>query len=311
MPERSLPSSVPRTERSGLQPRTVSSARLEKKRRTDRESQRAGRERTRNYILHLEKLVESLKKGPGDDRLGTLIQQCQQLREQNERLKATIANIGRLAGSADLLDIARDNPTDSAASPLGATSSTVTESTADYQPAVNAVSVMERVTPVVPYSNPPSWVEPSLYFEGQQRQEPHSPTSPTGSLLPNERNTIFTSSAKAQTQITPVADISGAVPTCENTEATIFESVNNLLTMAELFTAISADPGEDIDIAIRAVRNGWQVTTQTHTLDQGWEVVRQIDEKIFSCCGPIERLAILRMIRLKLRVSEFPIDYYT
>lgn len=309
MSKQSLPSSAPSIQRSALQTKSMSSARLEKKRRTDRESQRAGRERTRNYILHLEKLVESLEKGPGDDRVGTLIQQCQQLREQNERLKAAVANIGRLAGSVDLSDITRDGLTDSTASPRGAASSTVNGSTGDQQRSVDAASVTENVIPSVPRCNPSLWVQSCSPFEGQQRQEPKSPILLTGSSLPNERNTTATSSAQAQTPVMNprVADISGAAPTWENNDINIFDLVNDLLTMAELFTAISTTPGEDVDIAIRAVMNGWDVIAQRHTLDQGWDVLRQIDKKIFYSCGSIERLAILLIIRLKLRVGQFPV----
>jgi hypothetical protein len=309
MAERSLRPSAPSTQRSGLQSKPLSSARLEKKRRTDRESQRAGRERTRNYILHLEKLVESLKNGPGDDRLGTLIQQCQQLREQNEQLKAAITSIGRLAGSADLSDITRDNLTDSTTSPLRTTSSTVTESTADQQSAVDASFMTQTAMPLVPCSNPPLRVQSPSSLEGQQHQEPKSPTSPTGSSLSYDRNTASASCAQTHTQIMKNpqgADLSGAVLNCENTGVTIFELVNNLLLMAELFTSISTNPSEDVDIAIRAVVHGWQVTAQTHTLDQGWEILRQFDEEIFFSCGSVERLALLLIIRLKLRVSKFP-----
>jgi hypothetical protein len=288
----------------------MSSARLEKKRRTDRESQRAGREKTKNYISHLEKLVESFEREPGDGRLRTLTQQCQQLRDQNEQLRATIVNIRRLAGSADLSDTARDSLTDSTTSPPDATSLTAP---GDQQPIVDALSVTEKVIPLVSCPNPSLWVKSFSSFEGQQHQEPKSPMPLAASSLLDDRSIVYSPSAHAQTQVpsnSQVADISGLVPTCGNTEEAIFESVNDLLTMAELFTAISTTPGEDVDIAICAVINGWQVTSQKQALDEGWHVLSQIDEKVFFSCGTVERLAILLIMRLKLRVSRPPVNNY-
>lgn len=274
---------------------------------TDRESQRAVRERTRNYILHLESQVESLKKESEDDRLANLVEQCDQLREQNERLMAVIASIGKLTKSADPSNKAEENPINSAASPPGATSLMVTESTAHRQPALDAISITGKVTPFVPHNNLTLWAQSSLYFEGQERLEPKSPINPTSSLL-NERNITSTSTAQPLTQVTMNAHtaILTEVPASENTEVTIFESVNNLLTMAELLTTIFSKPEEDVDIAIRAVIEGWQVTSQTLTWDRGWEVLRQIDENVFSSCGPVERLALLLIMRLKIRVSRSP-----
>jgi hypothetical protein len=75
--------------------------------------------------------------------------------------------------------------------------------------------------------------------------------------------------------------------------------VNNVLSRAETFTFSSALE-QDADIAIRAVAHGWPATEQRHTLDPVWQILRQIDEGVFFRCGSVERLAILRVLRLKL-----------
>jgi hypothetical protein len=316
-----MSSLVPSGQQSGSKRQNLSGARLEKKRRADRESQRAGRERTRNYILPLEKLVESLKQGQEDERLQTLTRQCQELRQQNERLIAIFTSIGGLARSADILDASGNSLSDSTSSPQRAVSATTTESVVDQQPPVNEPEVIGGVMPIISYSNPHSfWAPPCSSSEEEQSQvvqAPNSLTSCTASSLPNgdtqtQTNTISVSCAQVQTPILgneQVADLPGAFPTDENTEEIIYESINDILTMAELFAVISTEPMEDVDIAIRAVMNGWHVAAQMHTLDQGWEVLRQIDLKVFSCCGPVERLSILQSMRLKFRVSNFLMNY--
>jgi hypothetical protein len=316
-----MPSSAPSGQQSGSKRQNLSGARLEKKRKTDRESQRAGRERTRNYILYLEKLVESLKQGQEDERLQTLTRQFQELRQQNERLMTIFNSIGRLARSADILDVNGNNLSDSTSSPLRATSATRTESVADQQPPLDEAEVIDGVMPIISYSNPHSlWAPPRSSSEAEQChavQAQNSLTSCTASSLPNgdtqtQTNTISMSCAQVQAPMLgndPVSDMPGAFPTGENTEEIICESINDILTMAELFTVVSTTPVEDVDIAIRAVMNGWHMAAQMHNLDQGWEALRQIDQKVFSCCGPVERLTILQSMRLKFRVSNFLVHH--
>jgi hypothetical protein len=156
-----MPSLVPSGQQSGSKRQNLSGARLEKKRRAGRESQRAGRERTRNYILHLEKLVESLKQGQEDERLQTLTRKCQELRQQNERLITIFTSISRLARSADILDVNGNSLSDSISSPQRAASATTTESVADQQPPVDEAEVIGGVMPIISYSNPNSfWAPP-------------------------------------------------------------------------------------------------------------------------------------------------------
>ena len=96
MSERTSRSSRGKADGAGSSRQHLSAAHLEKRRMADRESQRAGRERTKNHIRHLEKLVESLQKTEDNDRLEALMVQCQELRGQNEQLMSVISNIGRM-----------------------------------------------------------------------------------------------------------------------------------------------------------------------------------------------------------------------
>jgi hypothetical protein len=59
----------------------------------------------------------------------------------------------------------------------------------------------------------------------------------------------------------------------------------------------------DADIAIRAVLNGWNAVTKKYALDPLWAILRHADEAIFGRCDAIERLAVLRVMILMIRVS--------
>ncbi|PVH68272.1 hypothetical protein DL98DRAFT_441576 [Cadophora sp. DSE1049] len=82
-------------------------------------------------------------------------------------------------------------------------------------------------------------------------------------------------------------------------ENTVFAMINNLLGKAN-GVKLKVKTDEDADIAIRAVAHGWPLTQQRYKLDPAWEIIRQIDQDIFFCCGQIERLGILRVVRLKI-----------
>lgn len=61
----------------------------------------------------------------------------------------------------------------------------------------------------------------------------------------------------------------------------------------------------DADIAIRAVLHGWEAVTQKYLLDPVWAVLRLVDQAVFINCARVERLAILRLMILMLRVGIF------
>jgi hypothetical protein len=281
---------------------------------SDRESQRAGRERTKNYILHLEKLVESLQQSHGDERVKTLLQQGQELREQNERLVTIISSINRLSRCMELPGAMKNNLNDSTSFPLGPISATAVESTAEQQPTLDTGLVLDRGLSVPLLGKQSLWPPPSLSVEEEQNQTPIRTVSRTGSKSPilyssSQTTTSSASHLQGQKQITgnsQEVDMPGAFQTCAITSGSRSEVVNNLLTEAKLFTILSTGPEQDADIAIRAVVNGWHTVGSMQTLDPGWNALRQIDQEVFSCCGLVDRLAILLVMRLNLRVSNFP-----
>lgn len=59
----------------------------------------------------------------------------------------------------------------------------------------------------------------------------------------------------------------------------------------------------DVDIAIRAIVDGWSNVKATHSLDVGWLTLKELDQTLFCDCSPPTRLAILQAMRLNMLVS--------
>lgn len=297
MSERTSRSSRGKAEGAGSSRQNLSAAHLEKRRMADRESQRAGRERTKNHIRHLEKLVESLQKTEDNDRLGALMEQCQELRGQNEQLMSVISNIGRMCKNIEHPDETRTRP---GASP-GVAFKTAIEPDLHQQPLHTGITAAS-MRPWVPAheDQPESWWNQNGLSEVEgMHQVPSNPLlSYLDPSLPNLNSPTQSQASPIQTLHT----VPRAFPAPETANETTAEVVNNILSKAELFTVLSTHPDDDADIAIRAVLNGWNYVRQTDSLDDGWESISKVDQQAFLSCGLIERLAILHVMRLKLRV---------
>jgi hypothetical protein len=88
----------------------------------------------------------------------------------------------------------------------------------------------------------------------------------------------------------------------------VWRSVDNALEVAvqHLHQQKQSLQGEDVDIAIRAIADGWTNVKSAHSLDMGWLTLRKIDQTLFYDCSPMTRLAILRAMRLNMLVSLVP-----
>ena len=56
----------------------------------------------------------------------------------------------------------------------------------------------------------------------------------------------------------------------------------------------------DQDIAVRAIIEGWPAVEERYELDLAWQVLREVDQVVFPEAGVVERIAALRMMRLRL-----------
>ncbi|KFY16461.1 hypothetical protein V492_01304 [Pseudogymnoascus sp. VKM F-4246] len=293
MSERASRSSRGKAEGAGSSRQNLSAAHLERRRMADRESQRAGRERTKNHIRHLEKLVESLQKDADNDRLGALMEQCQELRGQNEQLLSVISNIGRMCKSIEHPEETRTRPGPSPG--VGFKTSVEPDL---HQQSLHSETTIGDMCPSIPAheDQSASWWDQSALNEMH-----HMPGNP---LLSSINSSLPDISSQAQVQANPnqtLHTLPRTFSTRETAPESTAEVVNSILSKAELFTVLSTHPDDDADIAIRAVLNGWNSVRQTGNLDEGWDSISKVDQQAFLSCGLIERLAILHVMRLKLR----------
>lgn len=300
MSERTSRSSRGKADGAGSSRQHLSAAHLEKRRMADRESQRAGRERTKNHIRHLEKLVESLQKTEDNDRLEALMVQCQELRGQNEQLMSVISNIGRMCKTIE-------HPNETQArlghSP-GAALKTSMGPGLHQHPLEGGITTadMRPYAPADENQHESWWHQSGLSEMEGMHQVPSNPMLPCiDPSLPDLNSSTQTETNYIQTLHTVPRTLGPPEAATESTA----EVVNNILSKAELFTVLSTQPEDDVDIAIQAVLNGWNSVRQTKALDDGWESICKVDQQAFLSCGLIERLAILQVMRLKLRVCIF------
>jgi hypothetical protein len=72
--------------------------RHQRKREMDKIAQRKSREKQRLYITHLERTINTLREGPGSTAACELLEEIQQLRSENGRLREIINNIKHALG---------------------------------------------------------------------------------------------------------------------------------------------------------------------------------------------------------------------
>jgi hypothetical protein len=75
---------------------SLSTSRLEARRKIERDAQRAARARTKSRIVELEGKIESLLSAQEDHRLSVLLQQLDEQQAENRKLQAGLANIQKI-----------------------------------------------------------------------------------------------------------------------------------------------------------------------------------------------------------------------
>jgi hypothetical protein len=271
---------MPETTRTSMRRKAKShvppDALLEKKRATDRQSQRVVRERTKKYIAHLENMVEVLQKNQQDERLQLVTAQCNRLLDENEQLRKAILSIKRAVQGVEV------EQSDSVNSKFAETQNTLARSEKHPLPVYTSPSFSDGqgLSPAQPISTPAS-----MPFAFAASSVPSPPVEPSDRLF---------SSPPSEVEDPPH----------------IFVLISNLLRQAENCIILSVDLTKDTDIVIRAIAHGWTHVEQHCQLDPAWQILRRIDQEVMFCCGSVERLAILRAVRLKLLQVCFPICYY-
>jgi hypothetical protein len=303
---------------------------LERKRKLDREAQAALRNRTKNRIAHLESLVKALGKSDHQDE--QLLAQLNGNREQIERLVDTLASIRKLVNSA-LDSSANATRHDSSASltcapPPGLTSAVFEESSdTRTQGGLLDDDAMELLIDAMDDSHHNtvattlnygclSPVQDTLNYQNLSMSLEALPTADFGlpsateidalchfdsmhsdfSPVPAEQTLSLT---EALQQESLMVRRSSPVSQESRPDGTLWYLVDRLMNQAILHRShVLNQDAESEDIPIRAILNGWPVVEELYSLDSGWKMLRECDQTLFAHCGALERLAILRMMRL-------------
>lgn len=156
-----------------------------------------------------------------------------------------------------------------------------------------------------------------------------STTSPLLEDLPFEPNTVPPGMASCEVQ--PIASMTNvnisarahttldmAESKCDASKGSLMKSLHNNIQSRNtlrfvnrvLASVHSVQPSQvcldeqvNQDILIRGVMQGWVTLQNQEHLCPLWEILREIDERIFYLGGVLTRICMLRMVHLLLRVS--------
>jgi hypothetical protein len=98
MSENLSPNAVILAARASKRQGSDADVRHQRKREMDKIAQRKSREKQRLHIAHLERTINTLREGPGSTAACELLEEIQQLRSENGRLREIINNIKHILG---------------------------------------------------------------------------------------------------------------------------------------------------------------------------------------------------------------------
>ncbi|VUC30185.1 unnamed protein product [Clonostachys rosea] len=262
---------------------STAAARRAKKREQDRRCQRLARERTKNRISYLEGLVAELRQGGTNQQLQALWKQCDELAAERDAAIQSLSTIERSIVNYRQTALRTS-------SPRGPRELDQNESAA-YHPPVEIVSFTEASSQVV-----------EAEYDDSISMAVMSPPP----VLPSK---VCRNLPGAQEAIIPAPvgvchcsqDTSGA-------PVNLWRAANEILSQPLQLSSSMMDKENSLehDAPVRAVVEGWDslVKTAGGKLPPSWEKLRQIDELLFSNCGNVERLAILRLMNELCRYHQ-------
>ncbi|OCT54625.1 hypothetical protein CLCR_02874 [Cladophialophora carrionii] len=308
----------------------LSPARLARKRKSDRESQKASRLKQKNYIAHLEALVQSLGPTAGSNPISLLKQKG----AENVEIRKALASISKIAQTA--LDMTDGGCSGSSISPdpvtecgEGKSMDLDTSKVEKSDTAGNTHSVfIASGRQSVPVGNVPGADDLEALGAAPSSDAHEIPlafSDDEGAYLedyihhnvldfsmqgPVFKDTLDPSSLSSVKQVPPkdqphlgfsnpgLFSETLALRPQHGSNGRDWLSTVNLLSTPVTFPLETPDDANDGDIPVSAVLYGWDAVNARRPLDAGWKVLRQFDQNIFVSCGIAERLAALRIMRL-------------
>jgi len=302
----------------------LTTSQRERKRAIDREAQRSIRTKTKNYIAHLENLVKVMEHGDGeadgkrDERTRELVTQLRQSQEEVRRLREMVVGVQKLVGGA--------------LNTTSLTSTTSTEARSNTQTGAGGGSQTRLTGARDCFPGPPAAVGlTNVYSTGSKLPSlpdnknlmltsGRSIPDDVGPVGPPRAAAILPTSQEPGSRVRPMTNSRLSLKTLSETDAVDvppcpeppdrlrlrFEGEMFYYAKSVLDRALAAGPGAfinqpfDEDIVVRAVLYGWPTVQEQYGLDIGWQALRGVDQVIFGECGVIERMATLRIMRIRL-----------
>ncbi|KAE8314576.1 hypothetical protein BDV41DRAFT_211464 [Aspergillus transmontanensis] len=242
---------------------------VDRKRITDRKAQRNHRERVKAYISHLETTVEELTKASQEGSERSLLQKLQEKQLEIERLKGAIRQANTALRTA-----------------LDTTSASISPSIAERVP---------EDSPVM-QNNSPSVAEHATTQRLNNCKMQMEPTlEPEDLSLNMSRASQFRNNNKRKYFAAPYSNLA-----CGDGQMNYFQVLNESLIHVLSGGPLTTSAADDDDLTIRAILHGWDTIKEEKPLDRGWKFLRALDQGLFHRTGPVERLAILRLMRSML-----------
>jgi hypothetical protein len=291
----------------------VSSRRL-KKREIDRRCQQQARQKAKSRIAYLEGLVEDLKNQDASGRLENVMKQLSNTQKEKELLSSKLGDIQKILGSLGprQQDSGTRRLTEQPTADNGSPSDPVTvaspcEVVSFNEPQENgsahtlagkredidqsADNASDKWRGSIPPALPRPLLSDSVLINLPHASDQTIPLCPQA-CAPTMPQTIL-------------CDCSFAKRLADSSKATtnLWHYAN--VVLEERFKWLGEiPPDEDAlseDTPIRAVIEGWDSLDKCNSMSPSWDVLRRIDETLFSICGPVERLAILLTMHILLQ----------
>lgn len=283
-----------------------------KKRAIDRRSQRKARERTKSRIAELESQLEEFKKGDIDASITTLLNKLDQTEAERLKLDTTLKSLENILAchhspqprrnrqwpleienrSKEATPCLKFDTVDGSASPVSIESEENLAPSAPY-----SMNLVLQNTPVCSGSSNSTTASTDNLGVG---------IAQSGNFDSGQRSTPYLGIETYQPDVSCAAlhirlnrpnmpNVCPCHPLLSSKSFNRWRYINEVLMLSFRHRGFLSgnDSGINDDVPIRAILDGWDSVEQTHELPVGWQLMRLIDETLFSTCGNTERFAIM------------------
>lgn len=270
------------------------SARILKKRETDRRCQRMIRERTKSRITYLEGLVEQFRSQDASGRVENLMTQLTEMKEERDTLAQQVKSIGSIISASKL----KEEPETQDLSMIRLRSE---ESEQPPSLSIDTQHAHQHYPPSFDDLATSSPLDTPIYAVHNEEYQAYVESSSRSSWA------VSTVQPGPNTSCECSAHYSALDPTRKLNK---WRYANDSLTEWFKWSPEALDMSNfaayNDDIPVRAIVEGWDAVEKDGHMHPAWRLLRGIDQNIFASCEPRERLAILTVMGLLLQAHLNP-----